>query len=130
MNQTCTGRIQTTVRVLVIDDSGLQAKSMAMLLELMGYAVRVAHDGPSALRFVSEFWPQAVLVDIGLPGMDGYEVARKLRQLPQLEGTVLIAQTGWGGDEDLKLSKQAGFDHHLTKPIDHRLLEKILAGIG
>ena len=116
-------------RVMVIDDSPLQAKSMGMLLELLGYDVRVAHDGPSAIGAAQEFLPHAALIDIGLPGMDGYEVARQLRQLPELKGTVLIAQTGWGRDQDRALSKLAGFDHHLTKPIDHQQLERILGAI-
>jgi len=123
------GAAQTT-RVMVIDDSRLQAKSMGMLLELWGYEVRIAHDGPSALSAAQEFLPHAALVDIGLPGMDGYELARQLRQLPELGKTVLIAQTGWGRDQDRERSKDAGFDHHLTKPIDHQQLEKILAALS
>jgi CheY-like chemotaxis protein len=113
-------------RILVVDDARVQAKSLCMLLELMGFEVRMAHDGPSALALAQEFCPEVALIDIGLPRMNGYEVAQRMRQLPQLGDIVLIAQTGWGRDEDRDQSRQAGFNYHLTKPIDHELLEKIL----
>jgi signal transduction histidine kinase/ActR/RegA family two-component response regulator len=113
-------------RILVIDDVHVQATSMAMLLEIMGFEVRIARDGPSALARVQEFLPDAALIDIGLPGMNGYDLARRIRALPQLKGIVLIAQTGWGRDMDRERSREAGFNYHLTKPIDHQLLEKIL----
>ena len=102
---------------------------MAMLLELMGYQVKTAHDGESAIRMIAEFIPQVALIDIGLPGLNGYELARRLLALPQVSGITLIAQTGWGRDEDRELSRQAGFQHHLIKPIDHALLEKLLGEI-
>jgi CheY-like chemotaxis protein len=114
-------------RVLVVDDSRVQAKSLSMLLELMGHEVRLAYDGPSALEVSAEFVPDVALIDVGLPGMDGYEVARRIREQPDLRHTVLIAQTGWGRDEDREESRLAGFDHHLAKPLDHDLLERILA---
>jgi CheY-like chemotaxis protein len=114
-------------RILVVDDSQVQAKSLSMLLELMGHEVRLAHDGPSALQISTEFLPDVALIDVGLPGMSGYEVARRIREQPELRHMVLIAQTGWGREEDRQTSREAGFDHHLPKPIDHQLLEKILA---
>jgi CheY-like chemotaxis protein len=114
-------------RILVVDDSQVQAKSLSMLLELMGHEVRLAHDGPSALQISTEFLPDVALIDVGLPGMSGYEVARRIREQPELRHIVLIAQTGWGREEDREESRAAGFDHHLPKPIDHQLLEKILA---
>ena len=113
-------------RVAIVDDNKLQAQSLAMLLEMLGYQVRTAHDGTSAIDMIAEFLPQVALIDIGLPGMDGYELACRLRKLPQLSGITLIAQTGWGRNEDHEQSRQAGFQHHLTKPLDHDLLEKIL----
>ena len=113
-------------RVAIVDDNKLQAQSLAMLLEMLGYQVRTAHDGTSAIDMIAEFLPQVALIDIGLPGMDGYELACRLRELPQLSGITLIAQTGWGRNEDHEQSRQAGFQHHLTKPLDHDLLEKIL----
>ncbi|HYJ16721.1 MAG TPA: ATP-binding protein, partial [Candidatus Limnocylindria bacterium] len=116
-------------RVAVVDDNNLQARSMATLLEMMGYQARVAYDGESAMRMIAEFVPQVALVDIGLPGLDGYELARRLLEMPQARGITLIAQTGWGRDEDRELSRQAGFQHHLIKPIDHQLLEKLLGEI-
>jgi len=112
-----------------VDDNKLQARSMAILLEEMGYQVKTAHDGESAIRMIAEFIPQVALIDIGLPGLNGYELARRLLALPQVNGITLIAQTGWGRDEDRELSRQAGFQHHLIKPIDHQLLEKLLVEI-
>jgi CheY-like chemotaxis protein len=113
-------------RILIVDDLRSQAKSMAMLLDLMGFESRVAYDGAGALTALEEFFPDVALIDIGLPGMSGYEVARRIRALPQFKDIMLIAQTGWGRHSDREQSREAGFDHHLTKPIDHQLLEKIL----
>ena len=119
----------TGKRVVVVDDNKMQAQTLAMVIEMMGYRVRTAYDGASALIVITEFLPEAALIDIGLPGMNGYDLARRLRQLPQLNGITLIAQTGWGREEDREQSNQAGFQHHLTKPLDHQLLEKILREI-
>jgi CheY-like chemotaxis protein len=121
------GGMPASKRVLVVDDSRVQAKSLSMLLELMGHEVRLAYDGPTALEISAEFIPDVALIDVGLPGMNGYEVARRIREQPDLRHAVLIAQTGWGREEDREESRQAGFDHHLSKPLDHELLEKILA---
>jgi CheY-like chemotaxis protein len=114
-------------RVAIVEDNKLQAKSLAMLLEMMGYQVRTASDAASALRMMAEFIPQVALIDIGLPGLNGYELARQVRSMPQLRDITLIAQTGWGTDDDREQAREAGFQHHLTKPIDHQRLEKILA---
>ncbi|MGH7825080.1 MAG: response regulator [Candidatus Binatia bacterium] len=119
--------MQTSKRVLIVDDSHVQAKSLGMLLELMGHDVRLAYDGPGALELSATFVPDVALIDVGLPGMNGYEVARRIRERPELRHIVLIAQTGWAREEDRENSREAGFDHHLSKPIDHELLEKILA---
>jgi len=113
-------------RIVVVDDSKMQAASLALLLTQVGYNVRVAHDGPSALKLIAEFLPRVALLDLGLPGMSGYDLARQIRAMPQLKDIVLIAQTGWGREEDRERSRQAGFAHHFTKPIDHDLLGKVL----
>ncbi len=105
-------------RVLVVDDNRDAAESLGMLLELLGAEVQVVHDGPSALDALGRFAPSIVVLDIGMPGMDGYEVARRIRQDPRAGAVTLIALTGWGQAEDRRRCRQAGFDHHLTKPID------------
>jgi len=114
-------------RVAIVEDNKLQAQSLAILLEMMGYQVRTASDASTALSMIAEFVPQVALIDIGLPGLNGYELARRLRDLPQLRDITLIAQTGWGTEDDREQARQAGFQHHLTKPIDHKRLEEILA---
>ncbi len=114
-------------RILVVDDNVDSAESLAMMLRLLGHDVHTAHDGPAALRAAAAFAPEMVLLDIGLPGMDGYEVARRLRTLPQVRGALLVAQTGWGQEEDRRKSREAGFDHHLVKPVDPAVLREVLA---
>jgi two-component system CheB/CheR fusion protein len=118
---------QTAKRVLVVDDRAVQAESLSMLLESMGHQTRFALDGPSALRIAEEFKPEAALIDIGLPGMDGYELARRLRQQPQFKDMLLIAQTGWGRPEDQERSREAGFNHHVAKPLNPDDLMRLLA---
>jgi len=86
----------------------------------------MAHDGPSAVEVALIFRPEVILLDIGLPGMNGYEVARRLRKEPGFEQTVLIALTGYGQDEDRQKSKEAGFDHHLTKPVEPEALSSLI----
>ncbi len=113
-------------RVLVVDDNVDAADSLALLLRVSGQEVRVAYDGPTALLITEAFRPQLVLLDIGMPQMDGYEVARRLRRQPGLEGVTLVAVTGWGQEEDRQRSREAGFDHHLTKPADPAALQRLL----
>jgi PAS domain S-box-containing protein len=113
-------------RILVVDDSKDSAMSLAMLLRIMGNEVRTAADGPSALVLAPAFRPDVVLLDIGMPGMSGYEVARRMRQMPELKPAVLVAQTGWGQQEDLRRSAECGFAAHLVKPIDPAALEELL----
>ena len=113
-------------RVLVVDDNPNQVASIAMLLNILGCVVRTANDAASALDVLQEFVPEFALVDIGLPGIDGFELARRIRKLDEFKNVVLIAQTGWGREEDREESRLAGFDHHLTKPIDFKLLENLL----
>jgi CheY-like chemotaxis protein len=114
-------------RVLVVDDNRDAAESLALLLEVAGHQVRACHDGPAALERVEEFQPDVVLLDIGLPGMDGYEVARRLRALPGGRGVLLVALTGYGQDDDQRRAREAGFDHHLIKPADLEALAGLLA---
>jgi CheY-like chemotaxis protein/two-component sensor histidine kinase len=116
-------------RILVVDDNEDAAASLAKLhRRLYGQEVEVAHDGPSALEIASEFRPEVVLLDIGMPGMDGYEVARRLRSRPEFATTLLVALTGWGQDSDRQKSREAGFDHHLVKPVDPEALRDLLIG--
>jgi CheY-like chemotaxis protein len=114
-------------RVLVIDDNRDAAESMTVLLELWGHEVRIAYNGPDAVGLAADYRPDAVLLDIGLPGMNGYEVAQRLRELPGCEGAMLMAVTGYGQDEDRRRSREAGFDHHLTKPVEPAVLQSLLA---
>ena len=117
-------------RLLVVDDNQDAADSLAMLLKLQGHEVRVAHSGPAALEITKGYSPDVVFLDLGMPGMDGYEVARRLRQQPGLEKIVLAALTGWGQQEDRRRTADAGFDHHLVKPPEPKAVESILAELN
>ena len=118
------------LRVMVVDDNVDMALSMAMLVKAAGHEVRTFHDGPSTLRAALDYRPDAVLLDIGLPGMDGHEVARRMRQQPDLQRAVLVALTGYGQESDRQTSLDAGFNHHLTKPADFKDVNTILAAIS
>ncbi len=118
----------TTKRVLVVDDLADSAESLARLLRRWGHEVHIAHDGPSALLAATRTAPEVVLLDIGLPGMDGYEVARRLRDDPARHGIVLVALTGYGQSSDRRHARAAGFDQHLVKPVDVALLRSLLEG--
>ena len=102
------------------------AESLAMLLRLGGHDTRIAYDGMAALRVAGEFRPEVVLLDIGLPGISGHEVARRLRRELGLRDAFLVALTGYGQDEDRRRSEEAGFDAHLVKPVDHQALMRLL----
>lgn len=117
-------------RVLVVDDNHDAAESLAMLLEIDGYVLRLAHDGLEALTTCEEFRPDAILLDLGLPRLGGVEVARRIRAAAWGRDVLLIALTGWGQDEDRRESQEAGFDHHLVKPADHATLLRLLNGTG
>jgi CheY-like chemotaxis protein len=117
-------------RVLVVDDNADAAESLAALLELSGHATRVANDGDEAVRIAHEFHPDIVFLDIGMPGKDGYEVARELRASQQTRQAVLVALTGWGAKDDRARSRKAGFDHHLTKPAALEAVDELLARIA
>lgn len=117
-------------RVLVVDDNRDAALSLSMLLRLQGNDVRVAYDGPTALEVAVDFRPNIIFLDIGMPGMDGYEVARRLRRMPVVANTVLAALTGWGQDEDRRRTAEAGFDHHLVKPPEPTMIEQLLGSLN
>lgn len=117
-------------RLLVVDDNEDAAMTLSRLLEHAGYEVRQAYNGPEALRAAAEFRPNAVLLDIGLPDLDGYEVARRLRADPAFEGLVIIALSGYCQEEDRRRSREAGFDHHVAKPVQHRELLGLLEQAG
>ncbi|HLL21006.1 MAG TPA: ATP-binding protein, partial [Kofleriaceae bacterium] len=118
------------LRILVVDDNVDAAETLAMLLELSGNETRLAHDGPEALAAVPEFRPDVVFLDIGLPQMNGYEVASRLRADPSIAQPVLVALTGWGSEEDRKQAHAAGFDRHLVKPIDSAKIEDVLGAVA
>ena len=117
-------------RILVVDDNRDSAESMSMLLGVLGAEVRVALDGPTALAIYEEFDPTVVLLDIGMPDMDGYEVARRIRAGFPERATAIVALTGWGQDQDRWRTRTAGFDHHLTKPADIAGLQALLHEVG
>ena len=114
------------LRILVVDDNEDSAESMAMFLSLTGHEVQTAHDGLQAVERAAEFQPAAVLLDIGLPNLNGYEAAQRIRA-QRGKDIVLVALTGWGQEEDRRRSKQAGFDHHLTKPVELDELRRLLS---
>ncbi len=118
------------LRVLIADDNPEAADALGMLLEMDGDEARVAYDGVSALREADAFRPNVVLLDIGMPGLDGHEVARRLRALEATKDCRLIAISGWGTPEDRKRSYDAGFDHHLVKPFDLGVLDSLLRSFG
>jgi CheY-like chemotaxis protein len=111
--------------VLVVDDNVDSAETMAEILKLWGHEVRTAHDGPGALEAARAQRPDAILLDLGLPTMDGYETARRLRE--EGLGTLLVAVTGFGTAEDRRRAREAGFDTHLTKPVNPDALRRLLA---
>jgi PAS domain S-box-containing protein len=118
------------LRVLVVDDNEDGADSLATILELMGHATRTAYDGQAALEAAEEFRPDVVLLDIGLPRLNGYDVCRRIREQPWGRNVTLVAQTGWSQEEDCHRSKVAGFDHHLVKPVSPATLQKLLANLS
>jgi CheY-like chemotaxis protein len=114
--------------VLLVDDNRDAADSLAMLLEIGGHEVAAAYSARDALAMAPTLKPRVIVLDIGLPDIDGYEVARRMRGMPELQGVRLIALTGYGLDEDRRRTREAGFDHHLVKPVDPDDLERALAG--
>jgi CheY-like chemotaxis protein len=116
-------------RVLVTDDNVDAAEALGVLLEILGAEVRVVHDGPAALAAYADYVPDLVLLDIGMPTMDGYEVARRIRAEPGPHRAKLVALTGWGQAEDSRRAREAGFDQHIVKPADIEVLKALLATV-
>jgi CheY-like chemotaxis protein len=114
-------------RILVVDDYPLAAETLMKMLQLEGHDVRIAKDGPSAIEEIRCRQPEIVVLDIGLPGMDGYKVARSIRSTPGLEELILIALSGYAQDDDRRQSREAGFNYHLTKPVDVVALQQLIA---
>src|SRR5688572_21907796 len=128
-NPTTAATVTTTpkrFRILVVDDNHDSALSMAMMLSIMGHETRTAHDGESAVTTAESFLPEVVLLDIGLPKLNGYEVAQRIREQPWGTSMFLIAVTGWGQDEDRQRSTEVGLNVHMVKPVEPAALEKIL----
>lgn len=113
-------------RVLIVDDNMASAKTLTWAMEALGHQVKTAGGGEEAIAMAKVFLPSVILLDIGLPGMNGFDVCAKLRNIPELHQTLIIAQTGWGQREYVQRSKEAGFNHHLVKPVDMKELEKII----
>jgi two-component system CheB/CheR fusion protein len=120
----------TVHRVLVVDDYVDSAESMALLLQAEGHEVRIAHEGLTAIKIAPEFQPSVVFLDIGLPGMNGFEVARSLRALPETKACMLVAMTGYGQAEDHQRSLENGFDRHFVKPVDPSALHDLFASLN
>lgn len=117
------------LRVLIVEDNEALAKTTGWLVEALGYDYRLAHNGKDAVDIAAEYRPQVVMMDIGLPGMNGYDLCRLMRAEPHLADTIFIAQTGWGQSEHRQMAQEAGFHHHMVKPIDFAKLQETLADI-
>ncbi len=124
---TAAHRLRSGLRILVADDNVDSATSLAMMLELMGHEVRTAHDGLEAVAGAAAFRPEVILLDIGMPRLNGYDACRRIREQPWGKNVVIVALTGWGQDEDKRRSQEAGFDNHLVKPVEPAALDKLLA---
>jgi PAS domain S-box-containing protein len=121
--------VPSKVGILVVDDNQDAADSLSVLLSFLGADVRVAYDGQSALEALRTYHPSVVVLDLGMPGLDGYEVADRVRRDPDLRHLTLIALTGWGQEKDRRRAREAGFDHHLVKPVDLEVLKTLLASL-
>jgi CheY-like chemotaxis protein len=127
-SEVATGSV--TQRVLVVDDNRDAADSLGTLLQLQGAEVRVVYDGHAALGVLREFRPTVIFLDLGMPGLDGFEVARRIRQREDFRGIALVAVTGWGQEQDRRRTRAAGFDRHLVKPIDPGNMHSVLASLA
>ena len=116
-------------RILVVDDNPDSALSLAMMLSMMGHDTRTAHDGEAAVTTAEAFRPQVVLLDIGLPKLNGYEVAQRIRQQEWGTSMFLVAVTGWGQDEDRRRSEDVGMNLHMVKPVEPSALDRMLASL-
>ena len=116
-------------RILIVDDNRDAAESLGLLLQMLGASVFVADDGPSALRAVQSFKPAVVMLDLGMPGMDGFEVASRIREREEWNSITLIALTGWGKESDRSFIQAAGFAHHVVKPAEIGVLQELFASL-
>ena len=116
-------------RVVIVDDNRDAAIAMSMLIDQLGGSTRIAHDAEGGLAAIEAFEPDIVFLDIGMPGVDGYEACRRIRQHPWLRHLVVVAVTGWGQAQDKQRALDAGFDAHLTKPVDPTALADVLASL-
>ncbi|MGN6135072.1 MAG: ATP-binding response regulator, partial [Aureliella sp.] len=119
--------VQSKHRILVVDDNQDSAMSLGMMLRLMGNETCLAHDGLAAVEMAQQFRPDIILLDIGLPKLNGYQACRRIREQPWSAGMTIIALTGWGQEEDRRRSHEAGFDHHLVKPVELTALMQLLS---
>ncbi|MGH9160955.1 MAG: response regulator [Vicinamibacteraceae bacterium] len=129
LTESIAARSGAPLRILVVDDDRDSAEMLVAFLSSMGYELRAAHDGPAALAAFSAFRPDLVLLDIGLPRSNGYDIARTIRHESRGKRPVIVAITGWGQDEDKRTSADAGFDHHMVKPVDLAVLVKLIGTI-
>ncbi len=113
-------------RVLIVDDNADAARSLSMLLEMSGHECKLAFDGKKALKMAAGYKPRYVFLDLGMPGLDGYELCTQMREIPELANAIFIAQTGWSGEEFVKKARNSGFHHHLVKPVDFNEITAIL----
>jgi two-component system, sensor histidine kinase len=113
-------------KVLIVDDSVDAAEMLAAFVAMKGATPYLAHDGAAAVKMAADVQPDVILLDIGMPGIDGYEACRQLRADPRSAGAFIIALTGWGQDQDKRRAKECGFDEHLTKPADLDVVEQLL----
>jgi CheY-like chemotaxis protein len=120
---------QALLRILVVDDNVDAAESLALILRLRGHEVRTADRGLASIEIGAEFHPQVIILDLGMPGLNGYDTARRIRGEPWGKKVLLIALTGWGQPEDVRRSAEAGFDHHLTKPADLERLGRLIDAV-
>jgi signal transduction histidine kinase/ActR/RegA family two-component response regulator len=121
---------KSSFRILIVDDNRDSADSLSMMLKIMGNTTYTAYDGEEAVRAAGAYRPDVILLDIGLPKLNGYEACRRIRQQPGGTSLVIVAQTGWGQEEDRQRTHESGFDYHLVKPVDLQALMKLLAGLS
>lgn len=120
----------TPMRIMIVEDNEALAQTTGWLVEMIGYDYRLAANGKEAIAAYPEYRPDVFMIDIGLPGMNGYDLCRELKSRPDTAGAVFIAQTGWGEAEHRRMTAEAGFDHHLVKPLYLETLETVLNEIA
>ena len=119
----------TTMRIMIVEDNEALAQTTGWLVEMLGYDYKLAANGKQAIEMAPQYRPDVMMLDIGLPGMNGYELCQALKSMPEMAKTVFIAQTGWGESEHRRLTREAGFDHHMVKPLYLEALKSLLGEI-